>query len=109
MVKVLTIVSRVLAILLIVLISLFSLDVFSMEKPLLEKIAGFLIHNIPVYLLIIALIIGWKHEIAGGVAFFILAIAAYIAFAPKGIMVSILVAAVSIVFIATGVLKRRTL
>ncbi len=53
-------------------ISIFALDAFG-SGTLLEQIGGFLIHLIPTYLLVLALIIGWRWELAGGVLFLLLA------------------------------------
>jgi hypothetical protein len=66
---------RVLAILFIIFISLFALDVFEMEAGFWQKIGGFLIHLIPSYILIIATIIAWKKEFIGGVLFIIFSVA----------------------------------
>jgi hypothetical protein len=61
--------ARILAIAAILFLVIFSLEVFSGNEPFGKKLAGFLIHNIPALLLIIALIIAWRQEIAGGVLF----------------------------------------
>jgi len=59
---------RILAILFIIFISLFALDVFSEKNwPL-----ALLMHLIPSFILTILTIIAWKNELAGGI-FFILA------------------------------------
>jgi hypothetical protein len=60
---------RTLTIVFIVFLSVFSLDVFSDEGLLIPMIGGFLIHNIPSFLLIIILIISWKRPFISGVAF----------------------------------------
>ncbi len=60
---------RTLTIVFIVFLSLFSLDVFTDEGALLPMIGGFLIHNIPSFLLIIVLIISWKRPFISGMAF----------------------------------------
>ena len=62
-------VPRVLSILFLLFLSLFSLDVFSMRLGFWETVAGPLIHNIPAFILLAALIVAWQHEIVGGVAF----------------------------------------
>jgi hypothetical protein len=48
------------------------LDVFGIEGSFLEKIGGFLIHNIPVFILVLLLIFSWKKEKTGGIIFIIL-------------------------------------
>ncbi len=60
---------RVASILFIIFLSLFSLDVISPELSLSQIFLGLLIHNIPVFVLIIVLIISWKYEIVGGIAY----------------------------------------
>jgi hypothetical protein len=59
--------ARVLGVLAIAFISLFSLDVFSEGVGLGQKIVAFLLHMIPSFVLIIFLIIAWKHELVGGI------------------------------------------
>lgn len=67
--------SRILAILAILFIFMFSFDVFDGDGNRGYKLMAFLIHNIPAILFIIALIIAWKNEIIGGAIFIILSIA----------------------------------
>ena len=57
---------RIIGILVILFISMFALDSFDGDRPLNEKILGFLIHLIPSYILIALLLIGWRWELAGG-------------------------------------------
>ncbi len=68
---------RFLSIAFILFLSLFSLDVFEPGVSLGQALLGLLIHNIPTLLLLAILIISWRHEIVGGIAF-ILAGLAYI-------------------------------
>ena len=49
--------------------TMFSFDVFDGNESFVMKFSGFLIHNIPVFILIIILIVAWKWEVAGGVLF----------------------------------------
>lgn len=60
---------RIAAILLILFLGLFSLDVFEMEASPLELLGGFLIHNIPSIGLLVLLIMAWKRPAVGFVAF----------------------------------------
>jgi hypothetical protein len=62
-------VARILCILAIAFISLFAVDVFTEGASLSlgQKIVAFLMHMIPSFVLIIALIIAWKHELVGGI------------------------------------------
>jgi hypothetical protein len=72
--------TRILAILSILFMMMFALDEFGGNEPLIRQLMGFLKHNIPVFALILALIIGWKYEIVGGVIFIIVFIALGILF-----------------------------
>jgi len=60
---------RVLTIIAILFISLFSLDSFQAGMPLKDQILGWLMHMIPSFVLIIVLIIAWKWENIGGIIF----------------------------------------
>lgn len=60
---------RIASILIILFISLFSLDVFEMEASPLELLGGFLMHNIPSILLIVMLVFAWRRPVVGFVAF----------------------------------------
>ncbi|MBN2862438.1 MAG: hypothetical protein JXN62_04695 [Bacteroidales bacterium] len=63
---------RSLAILAILFMMMFSLDAFGGEQSFGRQLSGFLIHNIPAFILIIALVIAWKYEIIGGTIFIIM-------------------------------------
>jgi len=65
---------RILAILFIIFVSLFALDVFAEGYGFLETIVALFMHLVPTYLLIIALLVAWKHEHIGGIIFIILGI-----------------------------------
>jgi hypothetical protein len=65
---------RVLMIIFILFVMLFSLDSFGGDKTLGEQLLGFFIHNIPAFVLIITLILTWKRPFYGGVFFIMLAI-----------------------------------
>ena len=69
---------RILSILFLIFLALMSLDIFDMKLGFWGTIIGLFMHNIPVFILTILLIISWKHEIVGGIAF-ILAGILYIA------------------------------
>jgi hypothetical protein len=60
---------RVLSILFILFLALFSLDVFDEHLGFWGTALGLFIHNIPSLVLLIVLLISWKREIVGGVAF----------------------------------------
>ena len=65
---------RILAILFILFLSLFALDVWSAVAPFWTKLWGFLIHLIPSFVLLIALAISWRCPAAGGVIFMLIAL-----------------------------------
>ncbi|NMB55085.1 MAG: hypothetical protein GYA15_10335 [Leptolinea sp.] len=60
---------RVLGILMVLFVALFSFDVFDMDASLSERIGGFLIHNIPSFLLILLLVVSWRRELVGTVIY----------------------------------------
>ena len=60
---------RILSIMFICFLALFSLDVISPEASFWEIILGLFMHNIPVFILLAVLLIAWRHEIVGGVSF----------------------------------------
>jgi hypothetical protein len=62
---------RIFTILAILFMGMFSLDVFGENATLGRKLLGFLIHNIPVLILIGVLIIAWKWELYGGLLFIV--------------------------------------
>lgn len=68
---------RVLSIIFILFLALFSLDVFGNGYGFWQTILALFMHNIPSLILLLVLIISWKYEIVGGIAF-ILAGLAYI-------------------------------
>ena len=68
--------ARILCVLAIAFLSLFSFDVFVEGTGLGQEILAFLLHNIPSFALIILLIVAWKHELAGGVLITLVGLAA---------------------------------
>jgi len=78
---------RILAILFVLFLTLFSLDVLEGNYGFWGTIVGLLMHNIPAIILLIVLIISWKHEIVGGISF-ILAGVVYIALILKTAIVN---------------------
>jgi hypothetical protein len=71
---------RILTILAILFIMMFSLDVFGGDQPLGKQLLGFLIHNIPALILTAILLVAWRWEVIGGVIFIIASIAGSIIF-----------------------------
>lgn len=62
-------VPRILSILFILFLAMFSLDVIEPGRSIGEILIGLIMHNIPVFILIGLLIIAWKHELVGAVTF----------------------------------------
>ena len=60
---------RILSIIFILFLSLFSLDIFDSCNGFFDCALGLFMHNIPSIILLIILIISWKHEIVGGIVF----------------------------------------
>jgi hypothetical protein len=60
---------RILGILLAVFVSIFALDVFGEGQGFWQTAAAFLIHLLPTYLIVAALLIGWRREWLGGALF----------------------------------------
>lgn len=58
---------RALSIGYILLLSLFSLDVYAGSLTLQEILIGFIMHNIPVFILIGMLVISWKQDRTGAI------------------------------------------
>jgi hypothetical protein len=66
---------RVICILAILFISIFSADAFSSEHNIWHQIGDFLMHLIPSFILLAFLIATWKWELIGGVIFTIIGVA----------------------------------
>ena len=66
---------RVLIIAFIAFFSLFSLDAFTGSAPMLEKLAGFLIHMLPSFVMMLFLVISWNRPVTAGVIFIVLGVA----------------------------------
>ncbi len=56
---------RILSIIFLLFLAMFSLDIFDGNYGFWGTIVGLFMHNIPVLVLLIVLIIAWKHEIVG--------------------------------------------
>jgi hypothetical protein len=65
---------RILGILFASFLSLFALDVFSEGQGLGEVILPLLIHLVPVYVVVIALIVAWRWPVVGAIVFPALAV-----------------------------------
>jgi len=58
---------RVLCMMAILFVSMFALDSFAPGLTVWEQIGGFLIHLIPTYILLAALVVAWNREKIGGI------------------------------------------
>jgi hypothetical protein len=71
---------RVLVIFTIVFMMLFSFNCYEGSDSLRTKIICFLMHNLPIAVCLVALIIAWRWEFPGGILFCLIFIAASIFF-----------------------------
>jgi len=60
---------RIVSIFFILFLMMFSLDVFGTGLSFWQTIIGLLMHNFPAFILTAVLIVSWKYEIVGGIAF----------------------------------------
>jgi hypothetical protein len=63
---------RILCILAILFISLFAADSFTPGHTIWQQLGAFLIHLIPLFILLAFLIIAWKWEPIGGIVFIVI-------------------------------------
>ena len=66
---------RIISILFILFLAMFSLDVFEPGLGFWQIVGALFMHNIPVFFLVAVLIISWRYEIVGGIAFILAGIA----------------------------------
>lgn len=71
---------RILTILSLAFMFMFSLDSFGGNESVARKMLGFFIQNIPVLILAIILIVAWKRELAGGILFILATLCAAVYF-----------------------------
>jgi len=60
---------RILGIVFVLFLMLFSLDVFQSNLTVGEIALALFMHNVPALILLMILIISWRHEIIGGIVF----------------------------------------
>lgn len=104
---------RVLAIVFIVFLSLFTLDVFSGDAPFIKKMGGFSIHMIPSFILLILLFISWKRPLIGGSLFILFSIAFTVFFRTYSLLSTFLIIAfpmilVGILFITFDLIAKKS-
>jgi hypothetical protein len=101
---------RIIIILFALFLAIFSLDVFGNNYGFWETIIGLFMHNLPSIILLIILIIFWKHDLFGGVIFITLGIACLIGIfilmlnIPEGSRFNIILIIGSIMFLLIGIL-----
>jgi len=66
---------RILSILLVLFLTIFSADVFEENFGFWQTLIALFIHNIPSIILAVVIWISWKYEIVGGITFIIAGIA----------------------------------
>lgn len=66
---------RILTILFALFLSLFALDVFAETQGFLETLTALVLHLIPAFLVVVLLVLAWRWELIGVIAFAGLAIA----------------------------------
>ena len=66
---------RILTILFALFSGVFALDVFGEKKAFLETLAALVLHLVPTFLVVVLLVLAWRWELIGVVAFAGLAIA----------------------------------
>jgi hypothetical protein len=71
---------RIIGILAILFMIMFSIDCFDGEGPISDQLLCLFMHNIPTFGFIIVLIIAWKWELIGGILFAMISLAAAIVF-----------------------------
>jgi hypothetical protein len=103
---------RVLAMIFIVFLSLFALDVFSGDAPFIKKLGGFFVQLIPSFILLLILLISWKKPLIGGSIFILLSIAFAFFFrtyrsVPTFLAITFPVALVGILFIAFDLAAKK--
>lgn len=62
---------RALAVLFILVLALFAMDVFSMGADFWATLGGFFIHLIPSLILLVILVLSWRDALLGGLLFII--------------------------------------
>jgi len=65
---------RVLAISFILFLFLLSLDVYSLGATFWQALSGLFVHNIPMIILAVILVIAWKYELVGAISFTLFAV-----------------------------------
>lgn len=104
---------RVLIIAFTAFISLFSFDAFSGNDPILDKLAGFLIHMLPSLVMILFLVLTWKRPAAAGVIFILLGVVFTFFFntyeqAASFFTISLIPVLTGLMFLVPAMIRRKT-
>jgi hypothetical protein len=65
---------RIVSIAFLLFLAMFSLDIFDAGYNFWGIVVGLFMHNIPVFMLTILLIMAWKHELVGAITFYLAAL-----------------------------------
>lgn len=107
-------VSRLLVLLFILFLSLFALDAFSGQASFFMKLAGFLIHMVPSFILLGVLLISYKSPLLSGLIFILLSVLFTLYYDTHRSVLNFLVitfplAVIGVLFIISQLLDRRRL
>lgn len=113
MLKTIRWVARIISILLILFIGMFSIDVFFEGYGFPEVLVAFFMHNVPTFLLIAVLIVAWKWPKIGGILFLVLALASLIFFKTYQDIIVVLIitlppAIIGLLFIYESTIRNRS-
>ena len=100
---------RIVCLLYIGFISLFALDVFNGEYNLAQTFIALTMHLIPSMLILLALVIAWRWELAGSVAFDVLAVGwlIYVGDFGKSLIITLPLFVISSLFVAGWAYRRK--
>jgi hypothetical protein len=102
-------VPRILAILTAAFALLFSFDSLGPGMGFWKALTGFLIHNIPTFVLIALIVLSWKWPWTGGAGFIILGVLYFIWFAGKGnasIIIGVILLVIGALFMLDWFLRK---
>ena len=91
-------------------ISLFALDVFSGEYNLAQTLVALTMHLIPSMLILLALVIAWRWELAGSILFDVLVVAwlIYVGDFGKSLIITLPLLVISSLFVAGWAYRRKS-
>ncbi len=98
---------RVLGILFAIFISLFALDVFGEGNSFGETMLALLIHLVPTFLIVIALIVAWRRERLGTILFAALMVAYLIMSRGEGWIIAGPLLLIAMLFLLNGIYKAQ--